>query len=150
MLYNLFKMATLKKDQKLGFKTNYCLMQVKSIAELSRPRCEKTWHCCMQTTKVQTSLHICTVWSAPLLGFTQWDGPSMRYICTVMSFFKYAWVVIQCCLISGLDLNHHETSILCHSMCGHQAHKLIGSDSFEHLMVTLCNKYKILPSGIKW
>ena len=28
-------MATLKKDQKLGFKTKYCLMQVKSIAECS-------------------------------------------------------------------------------------------------------------------
>ena len=29
------------------------------------PRCEKTRLCCIQTTKVQTSLHGCTVWSAP-------------------------------------------------------------------------------------
>ena len=33
---NLCKTATLKKDQKLVFKTNYRLMQVKSIAECSK------------------------------------------------------------------------------------------------------------------
>ena len=33
---NLCKTTTLKKDHKLVFKTNYCLMQVKSIAECSK------------------------------------------------------------------------------------------------------------------
>ena len=35
------------------------------------PHHEKTCLCHMRTTKVQVSLHICTVWSAPLL-FAAW------------------------------------------------------------------------------
>ena len=32
-------------------------------------------------------------------------------------------------------------------MSEHQVHKLIRSDSFEHLMVTKCNKYKKSSKG---
>ena len=36
MQYNLCETATLKKDQNMVFKTDYGLMQVKSIAECSK------------------------------------------------------------------------------------------------------------------
>ena len=38
---------------------------------LTEPRHQKTCLCPMRTTKAQTSLHICPVWSAPLL-FAAW------------------------------------------------------------------------------
>ena len=33
--------------------------------------------------------------------------------------------------------------MLCHNMCEHQVHKLIGSNSFEHLMVSLSKFFRL-------
>ena len=164
-LFCLFWVAVLHR-----FYCNSLHINLQHILYITGPRREKTWHWCMQTTKVQTfwklywlhflypnfkvlaSLCSWADWFEPYMTAnpedrfsrieldSQWDTSAQ------MSFFKYSWVAIQCCLISGLGINLYVHPYFVRTL-GRQAHWLRLVLAFDG---RVCNKYKILPSWIKW
>ena len=65
----LFAAKLSKKDKSecvMGSRQLFFLLLLNQYSILYGPRHWKTWLCCIRTTKAQTSLRICAVWSAPL------------------------------------------------------------------------------------